>query len=127
VTVFYSYAHKDEPLLGDLQDHLKILERRGLLAPWHDRRIGAGDDWNRRIDDYLRRAELVLLLVSKSFLGSDYIFGKELKVAMQRQQAGQATVVPIVVRAVDVEPEDADALPFLKLQGLPTDLRPVTS
>ena len=127
VTVFYSYAHEDEPLRDDLQDHLKILERRGLLAPWHDRRIVPGDAWDRRIDEHLRQAELILLLVSKSFIGSDYIFGTELEVAMQRHRAAQATVVPIIVRSVDLDPEDADALPFLALQGLPTDLRPVTS
>ena len=46
---------------------------------------------------------------------------------MQRHAAGMATVVPIIVRAVNIEAEDADAFPFMKLQGLPTDLRPVTS
>ncbi len=46
---------------------------------------------------------------------------------MQRHAAGFATVVPIIVRAVNIEAEDADAFPFMKLQGLPTDLRPVTS
>ena len=37
VTLFYSYAHEDEALCDELQGHLKLLERRGLLAPWHDR------------------------------------------------------------------------------------------
>ena len=46
---------------------------------------------------------------------------------MQRHAAGFATVVPIIVRAVNIESEDADAFPFMKLQGLPTDLRAVTS
>ncbi|HEV7912976.1 MAG TPA: TIR domain-containing protein [Albitalea sp.] len=127
VTVFYSYAHEDEALLNDLQDHLKILERRGRLAPWHDRKIVPGEDWAKRIDENLRQAELVLLLVSKSFIASDYIFGTELALAMQRQAARQAIVVPILVRAVDLAPEDADTFPFLKLQGLPTNLRAVTS
>jgi CheY-like chemotaxis protein len=69
----------------------------------------------------------VLLLVSKDFIESDYIFGNELTVAMQRHRAGFATVVPIIVRAIDIDPDDREALPFLSLQGLPTDLRPVTS
>ena len=127
VTLFYSYAHEDETLRGELQGHLKILERRGLLAPWHDRRIVAGEDWAQRIDENLRTAELVLLLVSKDFIESDYIMGTELGAAMARHAQHATVVVPIVVRAVDLDPEDADALPFLKLQGLPTDLKPVTS
>ena len=127
VTLFYSYAHEDEALRDELQGHLKLLERRGLLAPWHDRRIVPGADWSGAIDGYLRNAELVLLLVSKDFIASDYIMGNELAVAMQRQAANAAVVVPIVVRAVDLDPDDAADLPFLKLQALPTDLRPVTS
>ncbi len=127
VTLFYSYAHEDEALRDELQGHLKILERRGLLAPWHDRRINAGEDWAQRIDENLRQAELVLLLVSKDFIESDYIMGTELGAAMARHAQHETVVVPILVRAVDLDPDDADELPFLKLQGLPTDLKPVTS
>ena len=127
VTLFYSYAHEDETLRDELQGHLKLLERRGLLAPWHDRKIVPGADWSGAIDSYLRSAELVLLLVSKDFIESDYIMGTELAVAMQRHAAQAAVVVPIVVRAVDFDPQDEQELPFLRLQGLPTDLRPVTS
>ena len=77
VTLFYSYAHEDEALRDELQGHLKLLERRGLLAPWHDRRIVPGADWSGAIDGYLRNAELVLLLVSKDFIASDYIMGTD--------------------------------------------------
>jgi CheY-like chemotaxis protein len=127
VSLFYSYAHEDEALRDELDGHLKILERRGLLAPWHDRQIRPGEDWNGQIDQQLQMADLVLLLISTDFINSDYILGTELTVAMQRHAAGFATVVPIIVRAVNIESEDADAFPFMKLQGLPTDLRAVTS
>jgi CheY-like chemotaxis protein len=46
---------------------------------------------------------------------------------MQRHAEKACDVVPIIVRAVNIEPEDADDLPFMKLQGLPTDLKAVTS
>jgi CheY-like chemotaxis protein len=127
VSLFYSYAHEDEALRAELCGHLKILERRRLVSQWHDRQIQAGEDWNRRISDELQMADLVLLLVSTDFINSDYIFGRELTVAMQRHVAGMATVVPIIIRAVNIEAEDVDAFPFMKLQGLPTDMRPVTS
>ena len=107
----------------ELAGHLKILERRGLISAWHDRRIVPG----QAIDQHLTTADLVLLLVSKDFIGSDYIWGVELAQAMQRQQARQCEVMPIIVRAVDIDPADADDLPFLKLQALPPDLKPVTS
>jgi CheY-like chemotaxis protein len=130
VTLFYSYAHEDEPLRDELQGHLMILERRGVIRSWHDRAIVPGHDWSREIDEHLRRADLVLLLVSKDFIASDYIMGTELAVAMQRQQSGEATVVPILLRPVDLQPEDAADMPFVNLlqpQGLPRDLKPVTT
>lgn len=125
VGLFYSYAHEDEPYRDELAGHLKILERRGLIQVWYDRKIVPGADWNAAIEAALDRAEL--LLVSKDFMESDYIFGVELKKAMARQQAHACEVVPILVRAYDIDPEDAEDLPFMKLQALPTDLKAVTS
>ncbi len=127
VTVFYSYAHEDELLRDELQGHLKILERRGLVAPWHDRKIVPGGDYADVIDEQLTSAELVLLLISKDFIQSDYIMSRELKLALENHSEGRSVVVPVFVRAVDLQPEDAEDMPFLKLQGLPTDLRPVNS
>ena len=127
ISLFYSYAHEDESLRDELAGHLKILERRGLINAWHDRQIVPGQAWGQAIDQHLLTADLVLLLVSKDFIGSDYIWGVELAQAMQRQRAQQCEVVPIIVRAVDIDPADAEDLPFLKLQALPPDLLPVTS
>lgn len=124
VTLFYSYAHEDEPLRDELAGHLKILERRGLIRAWHDRQILAGEDWHQAIDHHLDSADLVLLLVSKDFVGSDYIFGVELERAQARCDRGDCEVVPILVRAVDIEPGD---FWFMARQGLPPDLKPVTS
>jgi CheY-like chemotaxis protein len=130
VTLFYSYAHEDEPLRDELQDHLMILERRGVVRSWHDRSIVPGRDWSREIDEHLRSADVVLLLISKDFIASDYIMSAELHLAMERQRSGDAVVIPILLRQVDLQPEDAADMPFvnlLKPQGLPKDLKPVTS
>ncbi len=130
VTLFYSYAHEDEPLRDELQDHLMILERRGVVRSWHDRAIVPGHDWSQEIDEHLRTADVVLLLISKDFIASDYIMGAELHLAMERQRKGDAVVIPILLRQVDLQPEDAADMPFvnlLKPQGLPKDLKPVTS
>ena len=130
VTLFYSYAHEDEALREQLERALKLLERRGQFVPWHDREIGAGEDWSAAIDTQMRSAELVLLLVSPDFWGSDYIWGTELAVAMERHAAHATVVVPIIVRPTDLEPDpdDPKELKFLqKLQSLPTDRVPVTS
>lgn len=122
VDLFYSYAHEDESLRDELAGHLKIMERRGVIRPWHDRCLTPGQTWDGRINSQLETADLVLLLVSKDFINSDYIWSHELGVAMKRHESGEASVVPVMLRAVDI----TDA-PFAALQGLPTDLKPVTS
>ena len=121
VDLFYSYAHEDETLRDKLAGHLKIMEWRGVLRSWHDRAIVPGEDWDQAIHEGLSTADLVLLLISVDFIAFDYIWSHELKVAMERHRSGDARVVPVILRAVDIE----DA-PFAGLQALPTDLRPVT-
>lgn len=122
VDLFYSYAHEDEELRNELAGHLKIMERRGVIRSWHDRDIMPGQAWDTAIDRALTTADLVLLLISSDFINSDYIWSVELETALRRHAKGETTVIPVLIRACDFE----DA-PFANVQGLPTDLRPVTS
>lgn len=122
VDLFYSYAHEDRPLRDELAKHLKIMERRGVIRPWHDGCIVPGQAWNKEISDKLESADLVLLLISLDFMDSEFIWSQELDTAMKRHARGEASVVPVMLKAYDIE-----GAPFAKLQGLPSDLRPVTS
>jgi len=53
VKIFYSYSHKDEVLRDQLQKHLAILQRQGVISSWHDRSIQAGMEWERDINEHL--------------------------------------------------------------------------
>ncbi|WP_437948078.1 PQQ-binding-like beta-propeller repeat protein [Sorangium sp. So ce296] len=121
VRLFFSYSHRDEALRDELETHLALLKREGLLQSWHDRRIGAGDDWAGQIDRNFDEAEVILLLVSADFLASDYCFDKEMQRALERHDAGQARVIPVILRKADWH-----SAPFARLQALPKDGRPVT-
>jgi tetratricopeptide (TPR) repeat protein len=122
ISVFISYAHKDEALLQQLHTHLSSLTRPGSIVTWYDRQIGAGSDWAGEIDAHLEQASIILLLVSADFLASDYCYKNEMKRALERHDAGQARVLPIIVRPVDWKD-----MPFARLQALPTDARPITT
>jgi hypothetical protein len=121
IEVFFSYAHRDEALRDELSNHLSLLERRGIIAGWHDRQIPAGREWAGAIDAHLQTAHIILLLVSADFLASNYCYDIEVQQAMTRHEAGEARVIPIILRAVDWR-----SAPFGKLQALPKDGRPVT-
>lgn len=80
--VFCSYAHKDEPLRRQLEQHLSLLSQQGIATLWHDRLIAPGTDWSQEVDTHLETAPLVLLLISSDFLASDYCYGIEMKRAL---------------------------------------------
>jgi hypothetical protein len=122
VEVFIAYSHKDEKLLDQMLLHLSLLQRQELITAWYDRRIEAGEEWTSEIDRHLNTAQIILLLISPSFLASDYCYGVEVKRALERHEAGDARVIPIILR-----PIDWGGTPFAKLQALPKDARPVTS
>lgn len=121
IRLFYSYSHKDEPLRQELETHLKLLERRGLIAPWHEYMVGAGSEWKGQIHEHLNHADVILLLISADFLASDYCYDIEMKRAMERHESKEAQVIPVILRAVNWE-----AAPFGKLQALPKDAKAVT-
>lgn len=121
IKVFYSYAHRDEELRRELSAALAVPRRNGVIQDWSDRNIVPGTEWKDEIDDRLRSAELILLLISSDFIQSEYCWGIELQVAMARHQSGKARVVPILLRPVHWR-----GAPFARLQALPPDGKPVT-
>ena len=122
IELFYSYAHADEPMRKKLEKHLATLHQQGLIASWHDRMIGAGTEWEQHIDEHLNRAQIILLLISANFLASPYCSGIEMKRAMERHEANEARVIPVILRPVHWKD-----VPFAKLQMLPTDGKPIAS
>jgi hypothetical protein len=120
--LFISYSHKDENHREDFNDHLSMLQRNGVVDCWHDRKIIAGDDWKNQIDDNLECADIIIFLVSPSFLASDYCYDVEVKRAMKRQVEGTAQIISIVIRPCDWGDSD-----FSKFQAVPKNAKPITT
>lgn len=98
-----------------------MLRHQGLIESLHDRRITAGSRLDAVIDAQLESADIVLQLVSSSFLASEYCYSIEMKRAMDRHVSGNAVVVPVIVR-----PCDWRAAPFGELLAVPKDGKAVT-
>jgi hypothetical protein len=121
VELFYSYAHEDETLRDELETQLSTLKRQGVITNWHDRMIDSGDDWAGRIDEHINTAQIILLLVSADFLASRYCYDVEMARALERDEAREARVIPVILR-----PCDWSHTPIGRLQALPKGGRPVT-
>lgn len=119
---FISYSHKDADLLTKLHEHLAALRRQNLIVTWTDREISAGGMIDAEIAKAMDETDLYLLLVSAAFIESNYCYEREFAKALSRQKAGEALIVPIIVRECDW------ALPELRqFKALPDDGKAVTS
>lgn len=120
--IFVSYSSRDEILRKELDTHLALLKREGVVETWTFRDIEAGDDWRSSIDAQMESADIILLLVSADFIASDYCWNVEMKRALQRHREGEALVVPIMLRDCDWT-----SAPFAGIQALPAGAKPVAS
>lgn len=119
--LFFCYSHCDETLRNELEVHLSMLKRQGFLETWHDRRILAGEEFDKAIDKNLEEADIILLLVSSDFLASDYCYNIEMQRALERHKRNEACVIPVILRSCDWT-----HAPFGKLLAVPTDGKPVS-
>jgi hypothetical protein len=122
IRLFICYSHKDERQRIALGDHLAQMQREGVIATWDDRKITAGQEWAGEISSKLEAADIILCLVSAGFLASPYCNDKELQRAMERHEAGEALVIPVILK-----PADWATSSLGRLQALPANAKPVTT
>lgn len=116
-----SYSHKDESMRDELEIHLSMLKREGLISTWHDRKILHGDDFGDEIDQNLEDSDIILLLVSPYFIDSDYCYEVEMQRALERHNKDEARVIPIILEHCVWQ-----SAPFGRLLALPEDGKPIT-
>jgi formylglycine-generating enzyme required for sulfatase activity len=100
--IFVSYAREDKEwldpnnpckLIPFLEESLKKLN----VVFWYDAELIVGDEFRRLIEAEIDRAQIALLLVSQSFLNSEFIETVELPRIENRARRQQMIVVPILV------------------------------
>jgi hypothetical protein len=96
--VFVSYAHDDSGMLREMEEMLKMLKRNNVIDIWTDKEILPGQDFNKDINESLINADIVLLLLSSSFLNSDYIWRNEMQIALKNSKEGKAIAIPVILR-----------------------------
>lgn len=121
IQVFYCYAYKDKKLLKQLEEHLSPLKRADRIMVWSAREVQAGTDWAKEIEDHLNVVDIILLLVSPSFIASDLCYSVQMQKALERHKAGEAKVIPVLLR-----PTFLEETPLKILQALPRDNQPIT-
>jgi hypothetical protein len=99
--VFISYAHNDIQYRQELQQFLINLERDGLIEIWQDGLIQPGEDWDKKIKEGMEKADVCILLLSQSFIVSNYIHETEFKTIMEKRMLGTTLIIPVLVKECD--------------------------
>ena len=103
--VFISYSHKDKEFLNRLLVHLRPLEKKGLIDPWADTRISAGEKWREEIGKALGQARAAILL-GAYFLASNFIIENELPPLLRKADKKGTIIIPVVLTPCRFTRED---------------------
>lgn len=100
VRVFVSYRHApdDDMFIQRLDETLGPLEASGWIELWDDRGIEKGDQWDAKIMEAIDHAQVAILLISPSYLNSEYIRKREIPRILARASRGELRVIPIFLR-----------------------------
>ncbi len=95
--IFVSYSHSNTVWLAKIRNHLAGLRRSNYIKEWTDQEILAGEHWDKKIKDQLKKADIFILLLSAEFIASEYIWETELREAIESKK----TIIPIYIESCD--------------------------
>jgi tetratricopeptide (TPR) repeat protein len=107
VDIFFSFdpsASKDKDLFNALKKHLRSLRLQSyIIQEWHDSEIDPGSNWQQVIETYINSADLIVLLMSADFFGSERCYEIEMKQAFARYEAGAARLLYVILHPIDID------------------------
>jgi hypothetical protein len=118
IEVFFGYSrtHKDKKLRDSLEKRLSGLSKQGIITCWHDGKIGAGKNEEHEINIHLNAARVILLLISPDFMDWYHSCDSQVRRTMERYEAGEASVIPVLLQQVDWSGTE-----FSQLRPLPSN------
>ena len=124
VGIFISYHKEDEALFKELKKHLASLEENKVITIWHKDKITAGQETENEINEYLKEARIILLLISSDFLSDQPL---EATRATELYSKQKASAIRILVFPVLLRPVLWEEPPFEGMSPLPRDKTFITS
>jgi hypothetical protein len=118
--VFISYSHRDKKWLERLRIFLSPLLPGETV--WDDTQISAGASWADEIEKAIASSRVAVLLVTPSFLASDFIVSKELPRIIERQTKEGLTILWVAV-----EPSSYSHTILAKFQAANDPSRPLST
>lgn len=97
--IFLSYSHDDIVWLERVKLHLKVLKYNDIdFETWDDTKMKGGEKWKIEIARSLEESGIAILLISTSFLASDFIRNNELPTLLKNAEDNGVKILPLIVR-----------------------------
>jgi len=107
ITMFVSCAHANQELASRFSAQFKeytLPSKAYQYNIWRDTDLLVGENWDQEIKKALNKCDLGLLLISASFLGSNYITSIELNLLKTKP------IIPVLLWPVDFDRYDLKGL-----------------
>ncbi len=95
IEIFCSFSPADGQLINRLKVNFLALSER-YSTTWHEAVAANVSDYQQ----YLNRAQIILVFMSANYFDSKFIWETEIPRIMQRFEAGNVVVIPLILRAV---------------------------
>ncbi len=99
VKVFYYYSSRDKSLGRELSRQLGIFEQNAKISIWNNEKLLGGDVTDDVITSEIHSSDIILLLISSTFLNSDIwgLIARNIRLKMARK-FNSTRIIPIIFR-----------------------------
>ena len=116
IHIYISSAQADDGMRKKIEQQLRIIKNTQDIKIEH---ITAGQETREKSEEYIKKSDIILLLISSDYLDSKNGYYSEMQHALEREK--EARVIPILLKPCLFE----DA-PFSNLKILPKNQTPIS-
>ncbi len=122
--IFISYSHKDKGWKDYIKSFFTSTKKFDI---WDDGEILLGEQWHKKIQNALNKADIGMFLISTNFLNSSYIANNEMKTFMDRSSSEKLTIILVYIQPIAFQLVDWISTEDGSLQGFPSPEKPLSS
>lgn len=109
--VYLMYDKADKALKDHLDLQLAPLKREAFIDTWNEEQLLPGEERKTEMLRQINEADIIILIVTPHFFASDEIYEEQLQRALNRDDAKEAVVIPILMQSCQWENSAIGKLP----------------